>query len=229
MEINYEPAQPNIAPSIRRCESSKNDFAQERPSREISRSPYPAYGFGDSTRELDSHIVHDIGHLIIEMTQLPFSVTGGFCDVFKGIHRTAGVVALKRPRVAGEGYDETIIRRFEREAATWRRLKHRHILEFLGTFEWDGHFYLLSQTADAINYLHTEGVLHGDIKASNILINKEGSGLLCDFGLARMTDAITSTLMKGAGSVRWMAPELYDNAPKSPETDIYAFGMTIAE
>ncbi|KIO31705.1 hypothetical protein M407DRAFT_67620, partial [Tulasnella calospora MUT 4182] len=144
--------------------------------------------------------------------------------------------------------------RFEREAATWRRLKHRHILEFLGTFQRDGHFYLVSpfmengtlleylgrnpdidrvrllgQTADAINYLHIKDVLHGDIKASNILISREASVLLCDFGLARMTDSDTSSLMKGAGSTRWMAPELFNKEPKSTETDIHAFGMTIAE
>ncbi|KIO25944.1 hypothetical protein M407DRAFT_75050, partial [Tulasnella calospora MUT 4182] len=164
--------------------------------------------------------------------------------------------------------------RFEREAAAWRRLKHPHILDFLGTFEGDGHFYLVSpfiengtlveylarnpdidrvrlvslstvafscsrtltsklrllwQTADAINYLHNKGVLRGDIKSFNILINREASALLCDFGLAGTTNSMTSSLMKGAGSARWMAPELYDNEPKSPETDIYAFGMTIAE
>ncbi|KIO25941.1 hypothetical protein M407DRAFT_236179, partial [Tulasnella calospora MUT 4182] len=144
--------------------------------------------------------------------------------------------------------------RFEREATTWKRLKHRHILEFIGTFKCDGHFYLVSpfvengtlaeyisrhpnvhsvrllcETADAINYLHTEGVVHGDIKARNVLISGEVSALLCDFGLTRMMDSRTSTSMKGAGSIRWMAPELWDNVPKSPESDTYAFGMTIAE
>ncbi|KIO16038.1 hypothetical protein M407DRAFT_86470 [Tulasnella calospora MUT 4182] len=144
--------------------------------------------------------------------------------------------------------------RFEREAATWRRLRHRHILEFIGTIKRDGHVYIVSpfidngtlmeyvsrkpkvdklrllcETADAINYLHTETVVHGDIKAGNILISREGFALLCDFGLTRMMDAKTSTCMKGAGSVRWMSPELWDNLPRSFESDVYAFGMTIAE
>lgn len=83
--------------------------------------------------------------------------------------------------------------------------------------------------AEAIEYLHRESVVHGDIKASNVLISKDVKALICDFGLTRMADSRTSTAMKGAGSVRWMAPELWENASKSPETDIYAFGMTIAE
>lgn len=87
----------------------------------------------------------------------------------------------------------------------------------------------LRETADAVNYLHTEGVIHGDIKAGNILIGRDGSALLCDFGLTRMTDARTSTCMKGAGSMRWMSPDLWDNASRSFQSDVYAFGMTIAE
>lgn len=87
----------------------------------------------------------------------------------------------------------------------------------------------LRQTADALHYLHSKGVVHGDVKGNNILISDSGSALLCDFSLTKVLPEVTSTLMKGAGSVRWMAPELWDNAAKSFDTDVYAFGMTIAE
>ncbi|KAG9022467.1 hypothetical protein FS837_006340 [Tulasnella sp. UAMH 9824] len=144
--------------------------------------------------------------------------------------------------------------RFEREAATWRNLRHPHILKFLGTFRRDGHIYLVSPfinngtlveylslrphtnrirllcgTADAVQYLHKEGVVHGSLKASNILINDGGHSLLCDFGLTTAVDSRTSTAMQGAGTFRWQSPELWNNAPKSFESDVYAFGMTIAE
>ncbi|KIO31725.1 hypothetical protein M407DRAFT_217758 [Tulasnella calospora MUT 4182] len=88
---------------------------------------------------------------------------------------------------------------------------------------------LLCETADAVRYLHKEGVIHGDIKAGNILIDDNGNSLLCDFGLTKTAESRTSTAMRGAGTFRWQSPELWDNAPKSFESDVYAFGMTIAE
>ncbi|KAG8953676.1 hypothetical protein FRC04_001880 [Tulasnella sp. 424] len=185
---------------------------------------------------------------------MPVKVNGHFCDVFQAIYLGVGKVALKRPRIGAAEYNEDTIRRFQREAATWQRLQHPHILEYLGTFQRDGHFYLVSQfvengtlveyivlhpsvnrvkllceTADAISYLHDEEVVHGDIKASNILIGDNGQVLLCDFGLTRTTDSRTSTAMKGAGTLRWQSPELWDGCSKSFKSDVYAFGMTIAE
>lgn len=88
----------------------------------------------------------------------------------------------------------------------------------------------LSQTIQAIAFLHIHcKIIHGDIKGDNILIAQDGTARLCDFGLARPEDTATSTGMKGAGSVPWQSPELLNNAPKSFESDIYAFGIVIAE
>lgn len=90
-------------------------------------------------------------------------------------------------------------------------------------------FSQLRETADAVQYLHQEAVVHGDLKAGNILINNSGHSLLCDFGLTRTIESRTSTAMRGAGTFRWQSPELWNNVPKSFESDVYAFGMTIAE
>ncbi|KIO16564.1 hypothetical protein M407DRAFT_231554 [Tulasnella calospora MUT 4182] len=118
-----------------------------------------------------------------------------------------------------------LYKRFEKEAETWRRLKHPHVLEFLGTYKPEGHIYfvspfaksgtlleyiikgldinrvrLLCETSDAIDYLHRENFVHGDIKASNLFISGDGHVLLCDFGLAKPTYAQTSTALQGE---RW--------------------------
>lgn len=78
-------------------------------------------------------------------------------------------------------------------------------------------------------YLHEKGVVHGDVKGANVLISAAVGILLCDFGLAKMVDASTSTSCAGLGTLRWQAPEIIDGASKSFGSDVYAFGLTIYE
>ncbi|KAG8909379.1 hypothetical protein FRC01_006979 [Tulasnella sp. 417] len=187
----------------------------------------------------------DISYFITSVSAEPICVNGRFGDVFKGVHRTEGEVALKRLRIGGPGTDEQIIRRFEREADTWRQLEHPHVLKFLGTYRPGAHLYfvspfakngtvldyvrnrpginrvrLLCETSDAIDYLHRENIVHGDIKASNLLISDEGQVMLCDFGLAKSTYSQTSVTLKGAGTLRWQSPELWDGGPRTLASDV---------
>ncbi|KIO22674.1 hypothetical protein M407DRAFT_27782 [Tulasnella calospora MUT 4182] len=201
----------------------------------------------------EAFTLEDIGFAIISIDRMPINVTGHFNDIFLGKHASFGQVALRRPRVSESNYRDTM-RRFQRETKTWRSLDHPYILPLLGIFKRDEHIYfvspfaengclleyladrprvnrisLLSGIADAIAYLHNNGIVHGDIKAGNVLINGRECPLLCDFGLAKMPYCKTSTERKGAGTVRWQSPELWDNIPRSLASDTYAFAMTIAE
>ncbi|KAG9035057.1 hypothetical protein FS837_002042 [Tulasnella sp. UAMH 9824] len=199
----------------------------------------------------------DISHFIISVSSQPICINGRFGDVFKGTHKTVGEVALKRLRIGGSALGEQVIRRFEREADTWRRLRHPHMLKFLGTYKPEGFLYFVSpfmkngtlleyvyerpdvnrvrlpmqlcETSDALGYLHGEEIVHGDIKAGNLLISDDGQILVCDFGLTKSIHAQTSTAVKGAGTLRWQSPELWDNIPKTYASDVYAFAMTIVE
>ncbi|KAG8901504.1 hypothetical protein FRC00_006726 [Tulasnella sp. 408] len=155
---------------------------------------------------------------------------GGFGDIFLGWHKTFGPVALKLPRLGpDESKHSDKIRQFKREAKIWEQLQHDHLLKFIGTLEQHGRFYLLRETADAITYLHGEKVIHGDIKGDNILISSSGSALLCDFGLSKKEGSYTSSGQKGAGSTPWTSPEVLSGATRGTQSDIYAFGITIAE
>jgi serine/threonine protein kinase len=78
-------------------------------------------------------------------------------------------------------------------------------------------------------YLHAKGVIHGDIKADNILVSDDLHAQICDFGLAKLFEESTASSLKGAGSLRWKSPEIADGEPKTIESDVYAFGMTIVE
>ncbi|KAJ7731239.1 kinase-like protein, partial [Mycena metata] len=92
------------------------------------------------------------------------------------------------------------------------------------------------EIAQGLQYLHSQNIVHGDLRGSNILITDDWSACLADFGLTSLTDATTATHSSHrAGSIRWMAPELI--APdlfggrflRTPATDLYAFGCVCIE
>lgn len=89
---------------------------------------------------------------------------------------------------------------------------------------------IVSQVAAGISAAHTAGILHRDIKASNIMLNGSGDEVFAcvtDFGLAR-PDREEATVITGAGlagTPSYMAPELFYGEPASRASDIYAFGV----
>ncbi|KAG8984489.1 hypothetical protein FRB94_009977 [Tulasnella sp. JGI-2019a] len=94
---------------------------------------------------------------------------------------------------------------------------------------------VITGIASGLAYLHTNNVIHGDLKAANILLDNLLQPKICDFGLTKVLHSgydLTSKALKGAGSCRWMSPELLiggDSAVKTAASDIYAFGIVIAE
>ncbi|KAG8869250.1 hypothetical protein FRB97_001398, partial [Tulasnella sp. 331] len=91
---------------------------------------------------------------------------------------------------------------------------------------------IVSGISSGLMYMHANNVIHGDLKAANVLLDSEIHPRLCDFGLTKVLDDelnATSTGMKCAGSWRWMAPELMDSASRSMKSDVYSLGMTIVE
>ncbi|KAG8899135.1 hypothetical protein FRB99_006899, partial [Tulasnella sp. 403] len=140
------------------------------------------------------------------------------------------------------------------EITAWKSLSHRHILQFCGLYNDGGNTYMVSlwaengslpsylernptadrarflrETADALRHLSQRNIIHGDIKGSNILVSANTQALLCDFGMSRPTSVATLPTLKSGGTPRYMAPELWDDQPKSFASDNFAFGMTISE
>ncbi|THH31755.1 hypothetical protein EUX98_g2416 [Antrodiella citrinella] len=93
----------------------------------------------------------------------------------------------------------------------------------------------LSGAAEGLAYLHTEKVVHGNVRCANILVAIGGEAVICDFGMSKIreeTSAQSATMtLTTQGSTRWMSPELLDALVTSPTTqcDIYSFGMTMLE
>lgn len=150
-----------------------------------------------------------------------------------------------------------------RELHYWSTLHHSSIAKLLGVAmfqnqmsmvsEWiePGDFYsyvvqcaagepiepfnLCTQVAEGLSYLHNLSVVHGDLKAQNVLVTRAGVVKLTDFGLSKLTKSnsalqFTSPQDYQGGTTRWMAPELFmPGNSQSAEADIYAYGMTVIE
>lgn len=91
---------------------------------------------------------------------------------------------------------------------------------------------IASEIALGLEHLHRRGILHRDLKSANVMLNKAREAKLIDFGLSKdANDARSRTATSGtlAASSLWMAPEIRTNEDFCEATDVYAFGMVLAE
>jgi serine/threonine protein kinase len=171
------------------------------------------------------------------------------------VYRDVGGVAVKvlRPEWAR---DEIARARFLREARLARRIRSRHVVPVLEVGEVEGVVYLVmplyarslagrlrtsgplgvdgcsdlaAQLGRGLDTLHSAGILHRDVKPSNVLLD-DGLAALTDFGLARATDS-TKLTHEGQvlGSLHYLAPELIEGTEATTASDIYALGCLLYE
>jgi len=154
--------------------------------------------------------------------------------------------------------DRDILERFQREARALRSLEHPNIIPFYGFYQTSSHNLLLQLYIDgptlrdvlsqhtghtlstldilcimkslcsALSFAHSKNVVHCDIKPANVLIDSSGKVYLSDFGIARHAES-ELTVLPGAGSPAYMAPEQITSNVVTKETDIYALGVLLYE
>ncbi|MFZ6710227.1 protein kinase domain-containing protein [Undibacterium sp. TC9W] len=91
---------------------------------------------------------------------------------------------------------------------------------------------IISQVAEAMQEAHASGLIHGDLKPSNLMVEPDGKVRILDFGLASQTDAQATTSMSQLdpqGTIAYMAPERMMGSPASAQSDIYALGVILYE
>jgi len=100
---------------------------------------------------------------------------------------------------------------------------------------------ILRDVLSGLAAAHERGIVHGDVKPSNILLDGNGRALLTDFGLSHLTEAMAAdasiqqsiSLERGrdvlAGTLAYMAPEVRDGAPPTPASDVYCVGVVLFE
>jgi len=143
---------------------------------------------------------------------------------------------------------------FFRETLIHRKLKHANVLELhavtadppcsVTELMWQGSLYHILQSerevpfpmalqfaidaAEGMRYLHAckPVVLHRDLKTLNLLVNDEGRVKVCDFGISRLKASVMTT---GAGSIQYMAPEVFTLGHYSEKSDIYSFAIVLWE
>ncbi|HEX5054699.1 MAG TPA: serine/threonine-protein kinase [Planctomycetota bacterium] len=105
------------------------------------------------------------------------------------------------------------------------------VLRQAGATNWtDACFALVRQVADALAHGHARGIVHRDVKPSNIMLGDDGRARLIDFGLARVASAATMT-KSGVqpGSPAYMSPEQVRGEEVDARTDVWSLGVTLCE
>ena len=185
---------------------------------------------------------------------------GGMGEVYRAYDtKTDRIVALKLlpPHMAA---DETFQQRFRRESQAAAGLNDPHVVPIHGFGEIDGRLYLdmrliegsnlgtiledsegtplepayavnmVEQVATALDAAHEAGLIHRDVKPSNILITPREFVYLIDFGLARTTgDKGLTTAGSTLGTMSYMAPERFEAGQVDPRSDIYALTCVLYE
>ncbi|MEM7607320.1 MAG: serine/threonine-protein kinase [Myxococcota bacterium] len=113
------------------------------------------------------------------------------------------------------------------------RLEGRTLLEWRDTASDEERLAVFQQVLAALQHGHERGVVHRDLKAENVMVQRRGSGwhaVLCDFGLAKLVEG-SGTVITEAGFVcgtpAYMAPEQIRGAAVSAQTDVYGAGCLL--
>eukprot|EP00005_Dracoamoeba_jomungandri_P002247 CAMPEP_0174261196 /NCGR_PEP_ID=MMETSP0439-20130205/11288_1 /TAXON_ID=0 /ORGANISM="Stereomyxa ramosa, Strain Chinc5" /LENGTH=703 /DNA_ID=CAMNT_0015345635 /DNA_START=49 /DNA_END=2160 /DNA_ORIENTATION=- len=179
---------------------------------------------------------------------------GSFGVVYKGTYK--GVPVAVKEMFFSE--NEHIQRLIDREVQTLKGLTHPNIVSYMGfcvhvtgtylvtqyaeggdlrtllksnnPLSWKERISIAMDVAKAMSFVHSEDIIHRDLKSKNILLTAEKSALLCDFGFAResVVDENGAFTQK-VGTNQWMAPEVIMGCDYTSACDVFSYGMVLVE
>ena len=183
--------------------------------------------------------------------------TGGMAVVYKArCHRLNRLVAIKILKDE-LSEDAEFRRRFHAESQAVAMLSHPNIvnvydvshsdnvdyivmelidgitlkqyMEQKGVLNWREALHFATQIAKALEHAHSRGIIHRDIKPHNIMILKDGSVKVADFGIARVSSAQSTLTREALGSVHYISPEQAKGGRIDFRSDLYSLGVVMYE
>ncbi len=183
--------------------------------------------------------------------------SGGMAVVYKArCHRLNRLVAIKILK-DDNLEDEDFRRRFHAESQAVAMLSHPNIvsifdvstsimadyivmeliegislkqyMEKKGTLNWKETLHFAMQIAKALEHAHSRGIVHRDIKPHNVMVLKNGSVKVTDFGIARMMSKGNTLTKEALGSVHYISPEQAKGGRVDSRSDIYSLGVVMYE
>jgi eukaryotic-like serine/threonine-protein kinase len=186
----------------------------------------------------------------------PLLGRGGMAEVYAATDRRLRrevAIKLLLPTMAAR---PDVRRRFEAEARAAASLAHPNAVAVFDTGEHDGAPYIVMERlpgetladrmsagpadADGVRRMahdvlralgaaHAAGIVHRDVKPGNILLTRDGTAKIADFGIATSLDADPTSASHLIGTPAYLAPERLDGAPASPRSDLYSLGVVLYE
>ncbi len=183
---------------------------------------------------------------------------GAMGVVYKALDPTIGrTVALKTMRLDVHGLDaQEMVRRFQNEARAAGVLNHPNIVTIYDAGEEDGIFYIAMefiegttlhellaekrvlptdevvqisrQICRGLDYAHSNGIVHRDVKPANIMLMPNGTVKIMDFGIAKSGGQVTNT-GQVLGTPNYMAPEQVKGRPLDGRSDLFSLGVILYE
>ncbi len=183
--------------------------------------------------------------------------TGGMAVVYKAkCHRLNRLVAVKILK-ADLAQDEDFRRRFNAESQAVAQLSHPNIvsvydvsrggdteyivmelidgitlkqyMEKRGQLNWRESLHFITQIMRGLSHAHSRGIVHRDIKPQNIMVLRDGSVKVADFGIACLENASQTLTQEALGSVHYISPEQARGDRTDARSDIYSAGVVLYE
>ena len=183
--------------------------------------------------------------------------TGGMAVVYKAhCHRLNRMVAIKILRDENM-QDDDFRRRFHAEGQAVGMLSHPNIvsvydvssangvdyivmelvegitlkqyMERKGVLNWKETLHFATQIAKALDHAHSRGLVHRDIKPHNVMVLKNGSVRVTDFGIARIMSKSNTLTKEALGSVHYISPEQAKGGRVDARSDLYSLGVVMYE
>ena len=180
--------------------------------------------------------------------------SGGMGVVYQAVDTQENRLVAIKMLPSTLAMDRRFVKRFLDEVRALSRLRHPNIVQLLDTFKENGNYYIVLEYIDgptveqlverrplpvrqavdialavcqALSHAHSQGIIHRDIKGSNIMLTRDNVVKVTDFGIARLVTEMREEGPRRAGTLETMPPEVIQKGKADKRSDIYSLGVVL--